>query len=74
MAQRLDPEVVAEALQEMVEGAGLRELVARYGISNGALGQHFAKAGLTRRRDARRGGPRFSDEVLAAAFEGKGRR
>lgn len=69
MAQRLDPEVVAKALQEMVEGVSLRELVGRYGISNGALRQHFAKAGLTRRRDARRGGPRFSDEVLAPAFE-----
>jgi IS30 family transposase len=69
VAQRLDPEMVVEALQEMVEGVSLRELVARYGISNGALRKHFAKAGLTRRRDARRGGPRFSDEVLAAAFE-----
>ena len=68
MAQRLDPEVVAVALQEMVEGVSLRELVARYGISNGALRQHFAKAGLSRRRDARRGGPRFSDEVLAPAL------
>jgi IS30 family transposase len=64
----LDPEVVAVALQEMVEGVSLRELVARYGISNGALRQHFAKAGLSRRRDARRGGPRFSDEVLAPAL------
>jgi hypothetical protein len=69
VVQRLDPQVVAEALQEMVEGVSLRQLVAKYGISNGALRQHFAKAGLTRRRDARRGGPRFSDEVLAPAFE-----
>lgn len=69
MAQRLDPEVVATALQEMVEGASLRDLVARYGISNGALRQHFARAGLTRWRDAPRGGPRLPDSALAPAFD-----
>jgi IS30 family transposase len=69
VAERLDPDVVAAALQEMVEGASLSVLVARHGISNGALRSYFAKAGLMRRRDAPRGGPRLPDSALAPAFE-----
>jgi len=67
-----DPDVVAAALEEMVDGASIRDVSARCGISDGGLRNYFLKAGLTRRRDARRGAPRFPDSVVAPALEAVG--
>ncbi len=69
MGKPWDPDVVAAALAEMVDGASLREVSARYGISDGGLRKYFLRAGLTRRRDAPRGGPRLPGSMLAPAFE-----
>jgi Phage integrase family len=69
VAGRLDPDVIAAALQEMVEGVSLSVLVAQYGISNGALRQHFANAALTRHRDAPRDRPTLPESAIAPAWE-----
>ena len=69
MGKPWDPDVVAAALEEMVDGASIREVSARYGISDGGLRKYFLRAGLSRRRDASRGNPRFPDSVFSPAFE-----
>lgn len=69
MAKPWDRDVVAAALAEIVDGASLRDVTARYGISNGGLRKYLLRSALTRRRDARRGGPRFADSRFAVAFE-----
>ena len=69
MGKPWDPDVVAAALEEMVDGASLSQLVAKYGISNGGLRKYFDRAGLTRRRDAPRGAPRLPEAAVARALE-----